>query len=503
MNAAHVPPAAVAIPPQQLRFMGETDDNFLSIADHIGRHTLRRIDGDLTLDILDVGCGYGRLAYGLRRAGFRGTYRGFDILRQHIDWLGQHFATPEDGDRYRFDFVNVHNARYNPGGLPFETLPLPYADRSFDCITMFSVFTHMYEDDVRQYLRRIGRLLRDGGIWIATFFSMPEGYSLDQQHGAMRYPLSERISEHAYIHNPAEPLHLIAYKQAFLHQLFAEEGLAVVAHEPGSWMGDPGKGEFQDWFVLRKLAAAPAIAAAPVAAAPASAAAAAVAAPAGASCNICGHTEFGPGPQGRKASTGVLPACRKCGALERHRVVRQMFQGMPIGFLDWRRTLQFSPDPATQPAWFRRHEISVYGGENSLDIQDIDRADGSYDFITLSHVLECIPRDLDAFSDLVRVLSPRGLLHISFGAPLSRPVTRDFAQGIDIYGNIHLYGRDVYQRFGCAAKGLSMLLVQGTDPVTGVTDVSHFFTRHAPDAALMNQWLRAWPGLAVLEYVTP
>ncbi|MFS2004293.1 methyltransferase domain-containing protein [Duganella sp. CT11-25] len=495
MSAAQDTAAAVLIPPQPLRFMGETEDNFLPISDGLAANVLKRIGGDLTADLLDVGCGYGRLAYGLRRAGFRGSYRGFDILPEHIDWLRQHFDAPPDGERYRFDFVNVHNARYNPGGLPFEALELPYAGCSFDCITTFSVFTHMYEDDVRQYLRRIGQLLRDGGSWIVTFFSLPEGYSLAAQHHAMRYPLTQQISEHAYIHNPAEPLHVIAYEEAFLRRLFAAEGLTVAAHQPGSWLADPHHGEFQDWFVLRKQAAAVPVPA-PATIEPE--------APPQIVCNICGGGAFGPGPAGRMSSTGLPPHCRQCGALERHRLVRHLFQALPIGFLDWRRALQFSPDQGAHPGWFRQHEISVYGGENSLDIQAIARADGSYDFITLSHVLECIPNDLAAFDELHRVLSPRGLLHICFGRPLSRERSQDFERGVDRYDNLHLYGRDVYQRFGCAAKQMGMLVIEGSDPVTGAHDAVHLFARHAPDIALLSAWLRGWNGsLRIVDEVMP
>lgn len=468
------------LPPAHLRFMAETDENFLPVSDHLCRTVLSHGVG-LDVDLLDLGCGYGRLAYGLRRAGFTGNYRGFDILSPQIGWLDRHFAGPREAAHYAFDFLNVHNARYNPGGLPFEDVELPYAQASFDCVTSFSVFTHMYEDDIRQYLRRIAPLVRADGKWLATFFCVPDDYSLATQHPAMRYRLTEQISENAFIHNPAEPLHVIAYKESFLRRLFAEEGWSVASHRNGCWLGDPGAGEFQDWFVLRRQSA--------------------VTLP---SCNICGGTEFGPGPAGRMASSGAPPCCRGCGALERQRVVRHMFQAFPVGFLDWRRSLQFSPDQAHNPAWFRSHEVSVYDGPGSLDIQAIDRPDASYDYITVSHVLECIARDLDAFDELHRILSPRGLLHIGFGGSQLRDVTEDFDVPVDRYANLHRYGRDVYRRFGCAAKGMGMLAVQGVDPATGATDVAHLFARDASDIARVRAWLLAWDSsLVIVDQALP
>lgn len=261
------------MPPANLRFMAESEDAFFPICDHLCQNVLDR-KVSLDADLLDIGCGYGRLAYGLRRAGFKGSYRGFDILSQQIGWLNRHFAGPDDGARYNFDFHNVHNARYNPSGLPFEDVAVPYAEASFDCVTSFSVFTHMFEDDIRQYLRRIHPLVRADGIWIATFFSLPDDFSLARQHPGVRYRLTEQVSDHCYLHNAAEPLHVIAYKETFLRQLFDEEGWEVAALQRGSWLRDPGDDEFQDWFVLRHKRAAK------EAAPPA--------------CNICGGSDFGP-----------------------------------------------------------------------------------------------------------------------------------------------------------------------------------------------------------------
>src|SRR3954452_11848979 len=93
-------------------------------------------------------------------------------------------------------------------------------------------------------------------------------------------------------------------------------------------------------------------------------------------CNICGGGVFAPGPAGRASVNGKAPRCLGCESLERHRLNRLLCQALPIGALAWRRALQFSPDMALAPAWFRSFEVSVYGRENSLDLQRIDRPDG-------------------------------------------------------------------------------------------------------------------------------
>ena len=119
-------------------------------------------------------------------------------------------------------------------------------------------------------------------------------------------------------------------------------------------------------------------------------------------------------------------------------------------------------------------------------------------------MLECIPRDLGAFDELIRVLGPNGILHLGLAGALSREKSLDHATPVDTYGTLHLYGRDVYQRFGCAQKRLGMLIVQGQDPVTGVLDVIHLFTRHAPDVKRLRAWMERWdPSFTIIEEVLP
>ncbi len=96
-----------------------------------------------------------------------------------------------------------------------------------------------------------------------------------------------------------------------------------------------------------------------------------------ASCNICGNNSFGRGPGGRLSSSGLPPRCDSCGSLERHRVVRSCFAQLREALdLSEMRALQFSKDPSVDPTWFAEREMSIFGGENSLDIQNIDRDSG-------------------------------------------------------------------------------------------------------------------------------
>ncbi|MBS0356715.1 MAG: class I SAM-dependent methyltransferase [Proteobacteria bacterium] len=483
-------PVPERIPPKELRFMGEDEAMFLRHGDYLAAAVFEA--SGLAAGprrMLDIGCGYGRLAYGLRRAGYDGGYDGFDILARHIGWLNEQFAERKDDSRYRFVHADMFNERYNPDGKPLAALELPFERAAFDCLVSLSVFTHLYEQEVVGYVRYLKQFLAPGGVWITTFFAIPPECSLERQPGTAVYPLVKQVSTNAFIHNPDEPLLVIAYREQFLLELFAREGLEVVRQRKGRWLTADNAVELQDWFVLRlreDRARAPVPQIVPAVNLP-------VALPmADAVCNICGNTTFGNGPGGRSASTGKAPRCCACEALERHRIVRRVFEALPVGFLNARKGLQFSADPGVLPAWFQHYEVSEYGGQNSLDAQAIDRSDGSYGFISLNHVLESVPDDVRAFGELCRILGDDGVIQVCFGGVMDRATTQELAEPRHEWGTRRLYGRDVPQRFQCVERGISVLAVEEEDPCTGVREVVHFFFKRRGDALRVRNWLQLW-----------
>lgn len=481
--------APARIPPAELRFMGEDDAMFVRHADYLAAGVFDA--SGLAAGphrILDIGCGYGRLAYGLRRSGYAGEYDGFDILPRHIGWLNEQFSESKDDARYRFVHADLFNERYNPDGKPLATLRLPFERAAFDCLVSLSVFTHLYEQEVVDYVRYLKQFLAPGGVWVTTFFAIPPECSLERQPGTAVYPLVKQTSANAFVHDPDEPLLVIAYREQFLLELFAREGLEVVRQRKGRWLTADNAVELQDWFVLRLRegcleADLPAVAPATVAS---------VAAASDAVCNICGNTTFGSGPGGRSATTGRAPRCQYCEALERHRIVRRVFEALPVGFLNARKGLQFSADPGVRPEWFQHYEVSEYGVRNSLDAQAIDRPDGSYGFISLNHVLESVPDDVQAFSELCRILRDDGVIQVCFGGVMERAATQELVEPRHEWGTRRLYGRDVVQRFQCAERGISVLAVEEEDPCTGVREVVHFFFKRQVDARRVRSWLQQW-----------
>ena len=185
-------------------------------------------------------------------------------------------------------------------------------------------------------------------------------------------------------------------------------------------------------------------------------------------CNICGSTNFGLGPGGRlSADTNMLPRCEKCQSLERHRAFRSALEALRSDAFSLLRALQFSEDRAVNPTWFSSHEVSIWNGVNSLDLQSIDRPDESYDIVICNHVIEHVADDRSAVRELFRILRPKGFIFLSFPDPLRLGQTRDWGfPDKRQHGHYRVYGRDVFKWLASTLPTAVIECAIARDPVT-------------------------------------
>ena len=196
-----------------------------------------------------------------------------------------------------------------------------------------------------------------------------------------------------------------------------------------------------------------------------------------ATCNICGGTEFRPGPSGRMAKNGQAPRCVTCTSLERHRIIRQVYDVLPNDMLSKASALQFSRDIAAPRERFKSFEISVFEEENSLDLGAIDRPDACYDWIVANHVLEHVEDDFAGMRELFRILRPQGVLQIT--VPITAFCVETFELGRaapESHYHWRGYGSDLPMRFRKELAGIYGLAAIGTDAMTERWDVVYLFT---------------------------
>ena len=131
-------------------------------------------------------------------------------------------------------------------------------------------------------------------------------------------------------------------------------------------------------------------------------------------CPICGYKgiDFMPYPQIIHREV----ECPNCHSHERHRALWLYFKNNPQLLANKSRLLHFAPEPQFREL-FEKSDMEYYPVDVSdekwvidevVDVQDIPYEDNYFDLILCSHVLEHVPDDRKAISELYRVLKPGG-----------------------------------------------------------------------------------------------
>jgi SAM-dependent methyltransferase len=226
---------------------------------------LLRIYGQIRRDsdVLEIGCGLGRVAFPLRYVlSQHGTYHGFEICRDKVEFLQQNFSTAYPNFHFHHD--DIHNTCYNPiGTIRPEHYRFPYEDASFDLIYAASVFTHLLPAAAEQYMRESSRVLRPQGRCVFSFFLLdcyrpgqPRPLGFNDPIFNVDHPYGDRSDDFA-VSNPENPEDISAYRLGFVERVAAQAGLRLAQPPlPGLWSGSsPTWVGVQDVVVLIKSSA--------------------------------------------------------------------------------------------------------------------------------------------------------------------------------------------------------------------------------------------------------
>ena len=210
---------------------------------------IQRVGLEPSHQVLDVGCGVGRMAFGLGHfLSPVGRYEGFDVIEELVEC-----ARTTIGERrpnFTFQHVDLFSKNYNPkGNLQASEFSFPYGDGAFDLVLLTSVFTHIFAGDVRHYLEEIHRVLAAGGRCLATYFLLNAESRRLTSGGESSLEIVHEL-EDCFTANPDVPEAAIGFEEEKMLGWIEEHGLKVRSKYYGSWCGRKDFLSFQDILVL-------------------------------------------------------------------------------------------------------------------------------------------------------------------------------------------------------------------------------------------------------------
>ena len=231
------------IPPRGMIFTGRGD--YIKLANMFFGYFKNYCNLQPDNRILDIGSGIGRMAVPfIGYLNHQGSYEGIDIVKTGINWCNKNIS--KINPQFKFIHSDIYNDLYNTKGvIKGEEYVFPYRDVEFDIAFLTSVFTHMLQAEVEQYIKEIARVLKPGGKCLATFFILnDESVSLmNTTEDSFKFPFNH--GEYSFMSEDTKTAN-VAYNQEWIERIMKENGLKVEVIRYGFWSGR-NKEEFPDF----------------------------------------------------------------------------------------------------------------------------------------------------------------------------------------------------------------------------------------------------------------
>ena len=238
-----------SIPPRGKIFIGYGD--YIKVGERYLEHF--KTLGGLLPDhaVLDIGCGIGRMAVPLTKyLSTNGTYDGFDIVKNGIDWCKNHISSKYPN--FRFHYVGLYNQLYNTTDkTDAANFKFPFEYHTFDFVFLTSVFTHMMPAEVENYIHEISRVMRPGSACFMSFFLInceSEDLMLTKPTH-MNFPVNKGFYR---LHSTQVDTANVAYDEEWLFEKLGNAGLQLKRVEYGQWCGRENYFDYQDIVICTK-----------------------------------------------------------------------------------------------------------------------------------------------------------------------------------------------------------------------------------------------------------
>lgn len=199
--------------------------------------------------ILDVGCGWGRLAFALiDEIGPGVEYQGFDPYHEHVRWAQENLASARP--RYVVHLAETANEVYGPDAVLVPTqFRFPYLENHFDVVVAHSLFRFLQPEVFEHYVAEIARVLRPGGRFLASFHLLNEEST--KRLPDMKEPLCFVFPDGVVTTTRPHRQGLLAYQEDYVLEVLNRNALVPEPVDHGSW--EPAEnGLAQDFVVARK-----------------------------------------------------------------------------------------------------------------------------------------------------------------------------------------------------------------------------------------------------------
>lgn len=199
-------------------------------------------------NIVDLGCGTGRILFHLKDHIKPSQYVGVDCNKQYLRTLQE-----VHGEEYRTIHINANNPAFNPDGdIEPRDFRLPLDDNSHKLIIGFALFNHLSLAWVSAYLNEINRILTSDGLFLSTWFLLSHFYAREKHNLHNTYQFNY-IKQQEYHIDSEHSYRNVAFSEGDIRNTITNSDLRIV--EPiryGQWVNGPSAVTGHDFIIMRK-----------------------------------------------------------------------------------------------------------------------------------------------------------------------------------------------------------------------------------------------------------